>query len=222
MLSDLRKTIFAVCNSFGKLSINKKIKMNKIIRLKMTLLQTSLLAATFFIASSCNNDTQKDDSKDVAEEKNEEKFDTKNSERDAQFLVNVAEINLEQIKLGQLAQQTSKMAHVKELGKMMEASHRSVMNELTALANKKMITIPASQTDDGNDAYKKLSGKTGADFDKEYADMMVEGHEDAIDLFEKASTESTDAEIKQWATASLGGLRTHLDHAKSSQSKLKK
>ena len=49
--------------------------------------------------------------------------------------------------------------------------------------------------------------------------MMVSGHKDAISTFEKASTESTDADIKQWATGMLPGLRTHLDHAMMCQKK---
>ena len=105
------------------------------------------------------------------------------------------------------------MNHVKELGKMMEDAHTKSMNDLTALAKSKNITLPTSTTDNGMDAYKKLSDKSGTDFGKSYSDMMVSGHKDAIALFEKASTSSTDPDIKAWATETLPTLRTHLDHA---------
>jgi len=60
---------------------------------------------------------------------------------------------------------------------------------------------------------KKLSDKTGNDFDKEYADMMVKGHKNAIKKFEKASSNATDADIKNWAGSMLPTLRMHLDHS---------
>ena len=59
--------------------------------------------------------------------------------------------------------------------------------------------------------YKKLNEKTGKDFDNAYCKLMVDGHTSAVALFEKASVESTDAEIKSWATEILPILRTHLD-----------
>lgn len=196
--------------------------MKNITHFKTGLLQATLITATLFSVSSCSNNQKPEDTKDVAEEHNEAKFDKTNNEKDAQFLVNAAEINLEEIKLGQLAQQKSRMTIVKDLGKMMEEAHSKSMNELTALANKKLITIPVSATDEAQEAYKKLNNKSGIEFDKTYCDMMVSGHKDAIATFEKASTESFDEDIKTWATATLPTLRTHLDHAITCQKKCQK
>ena len=96
---------------------------------------------------------------------------------------------------------------------MMEAEHTKSLADLTALAKTKNISLPTSQTENGNDAFKKLNDKSGNDFGKEYNSMMVNGHKKAIDLFEKASADCTDSEIKAWAAATLPTLRTHLDHA---------
>ncbi len=51
---------------------------------------------------------------------------------------------------------------------------------------------------------------------------MVDGHKKAIELFEKQSTESSDADIREWATSMLPELRKHLDHAVTVQNKLEK
>lgn len=51
------------------------------------------------------------------------------------------------------------------------------------------------------------------EFNNEYCEMMVKGHKDAIALFEKASTECSDQEVRDWALSTLPALRTHLDHA---------
>lgn len=181
-----------------------------------------MLQVTFVILilllASCGFD-QKPDSKDVAEEQNDERIDNDKKENDAQFLVNAAEIHMEQIKLGQLAQQNGKTKHVRELGKMMEDAHTKSINELRALAKRKMISIPTSSTNDAQDAYKDLKEKSIDDFDKAYADMMVSEHKDAIETFEEASTDCNDTDIKNWATATLPGLRAHLDRSIDSQNK---
>jgi len=176
-----------------------------------SLLQLIIVATTLFFAPSCRNNKQ-EDTKDVAEEHNDAKFDEKN-EKDAQFLVNAAEINMQEIELGQLAEQNGRTPRIKELGKMIVDAHTKSQSELTALARKKTVTLPTSTTDKGKAAYKKLGDKSANDFDKTYADMMVSGHKDAIELFEKASTDCKDADIKAFATASLPTLRRQLDHS---------
>jgi putative membrane protein len=179
---------------------------------KTVLFQTVLMIATIVGTLSCSN-KKHEDSKEVAEESNDAKFDKKGSEKDAQFLVNAAEINMEEISLGKLAQQKGTSSHVKELGKMMEDEHTKSMASLTTLAQTKVVTLPTSTTNDSMDAYKKLNNKSGNDFGKEYSSMMVKGHKDAIALFEKASTDCTDLDIRNWATEMLPALRQHLDHS---------
>ena len=192
--------------------------MNKTSYIKGALLLVTFITIILLFAS-CSNNQKPEDTKDVAEEHNEAKFDNNEQEKDAQFLVNAAEIYLEEIQLGQLAQQNGRTTHVKELGKMMEKSHTKALIDLTALAKSKMITIPTSPTDHAQDAYKTLNEKSGNDFDKAYADMMVSGHKDAIAAFEKASTDCNDTDIKNWATATLPDLRTHLDQSIDCQKK---
>ena len=145
-----------------------------------------------------------------------------NNKKDAQFLVNAAEINREEISLGQLAQQKSNISHVKELGKMMEDEHTRSLAALTELAYSKNISLPTSQTENGQIAYKKLNETSGSDFGKEYSDLMVSAHKDAIALFEKASTECTDPDIRVWASTMIPSLRTHLDHSLMCQKECEK
>jgi len=187
---------------------------------KKEFFKLSLVAVTLF-GASCSA-PKAEDTKEIAIEHNEAKFDSTNNEKDAKFLVNVAEINLEEIKLGQLAKQMGRTEHVKELGQMMDAAHSKCMSSLATLAATKSITIPTTPTDNALNAYKDLNNKSGADFDLAYCDMMVNGHKDAIVMFEKEAAESTDADIKQWATETLPELRMHLDHAMACQKEAEK
>lgn len=195
----------------------KKYIISQIVNFKVLLI---LLFSITVV--SCSNSQKGEDTKEIAEEHNDAKFEDNDKEKDAQFLVNAAEINLEEISLGQLAQKNGNTADLKELGKMMEAGHTKSLTELTLLAQQKLITIPTSSTNDAQESHKKMDKKSLENFDKEYCDKMVKSHKDAISLFEKASTESTDSDIKAWATLTLQELRTHLDHALTCQQKLEK
>ena len=189
--------------------------------IKKTLLLTTFATSMLFVAS-CKNNQESEDPKEVSEEHNEAKFDNNEQENNAQFLVDATELNMEGIQLGQLAQQKGTNVHVKELGKMMEDAHMKLQKDLTLLAKSKMITIPSAATDNVKDNYTKLNEKSGKDFDKAYADLMVNKHKDAIQDFEEAATETKDAEIKNWATATLAELRNHLDHSIECQKKCEK
>ena len=169
---------------------------------------------------SCNN-SKPEDTKEVAEEHNDAKFSNA-KEDDAKFLVNAAEINLEEIELGKLAQTRGSLNHVKELGEMMVTDHTNALSDLKALAAKKQVTIPTTLTDKGMSANKKLMDTKVPKFNKEYADMMVSGHKDAVAIFEKASTNAQDADIRNWATSMLPVLRKHLDHAINCQKECEK
>jgi len=179
--------------------------------LKSSFLNLMLACAlVVFSFSSCTDEPK--DSPEVAEDQNEAKFDN-SKEDEAAFLVNAAEIHMEEMELGKLAQNKGTMSDVKELGKMMDMDHGKALADLQALAGRKSISLPSNLSNDTQEAYKKLSDKTGKDFDKEYCDMMVKGHKDAIEKFEKAANESTDTDIKGWASSMLPTLRMHLDHS---------
>ena len=77
-------------------------------------------------------------------------------------------------------------------------------------------------TSDGQASYDKLMDKKGSAFDKAYCDMMVNGHKDAIDKFDKASTSVTDADIKAWAASMVSPMRAHLDAAITCQKNCEK
>jgi putative membrane protein len=175
-----------------------------------------VMLLTLIITStpSCS-DNKSEGTKGATENNNTNDQDVE--KKDKQFLVDAAEINLEEIKLGQLAQQNSTTPNVKELGKMMETEHIKCLNDLKVLAEKKSIIIPTSITEEGEEAYEKLIGISGAEFDKKYCAMMVDGHKNAISAFEKATTDSNDPDIRAWASETLPSLRKHLDHALNCQ-----
>ena len=184
------------------------------ISFKKVLFPLSLTMLIFSgMLSSCNNASKPEDTKKVAEEHNDAKFNGATNEKDAQFLVNAAEINSEEMNLGKLAQVKSKNKDVKALGAALEAEHVKMNMTLSLLAGKKQVTIPMSETNKTMSDSAALSTKSGAAFDKAYCDMMVAGHKNAVSIFEKASENGTDQDIKDFAANALVMLRAHLDKA---------
>jgi len=204
--------------------------MKNIKTLQSVIFQLAFITFISFSIISCDNkaktedsnNSATEDSKEVAEDKNDNTR-TKggmNTEADAEFLVAAAESDQKEVRLGKLAQEKGSITDVKELGRMMEMAHTESMTELSAFAKKKLVTLPETQTEDVNEAYTKLSNmKSGKEFDKEYCDMEVNGHKRTIEKFEVASTTSADPEIKTMATNMLPNLRKHLEMAEMCQKK---
>ena len=162
------------------------------------------------------------DSKELAKEQNEEKFQEVNLEKDSKFAVEAADGSMLEIQLGKLAQQKARSAEVKKLGQMMVDDHTKANEELKAIAAKKNITLPQSMSDKHQKRYNELAEKSGAEFDKEYVDFMVKDHKDDIDEFKDEAEKGNDAELKAWAAAKVPTLQHHLETAQRTQEGLQK
>jgi putative membrane protein len=174
--------------------------------------------------TSCKQEPKAEDTKEVAEDQNEAKFDDTNDakEDDSQYLVAAAEKDLEEIETGKLALSKGTDPEVKKFGQMMIDDHTKASSTTKPLAEKKNITLPMALTDKGKEHYDDLNDeKAGKDFDMKYADMMVDGHEDAISKLTDASEKASDPEIRSWAGNMVPTLQMHLEHAKMLQEKIK-
>lgn len=194
--------------------------MKSIFTLSKTILGAGLILCSL---NSCKKEPKMEDPKEVAEDQNDAKFDDLESkEDDSKYLVDIAEIDIAEIEIGKLAQQKSTNKEVKDFGKMLVDDHTKSSTQLKAIADKNGITLPTSITDMGKEEYNKLNEKSGADFDKKFADMMVDGHEKAVDKMTKIAKDATNEEIKVWATDRVAALTGHLEHAKRLKEKLNK
>ncbi len=181
-------------------------------RIKALITYNALMLVLAFGLVACG--VQEVFTKDESEDMNDENFDKRKDERDAQFLVNAAEIHMEEIGLAKLAQQKGTTSPIKELGRTIEQTHQTALDELTTLAKRKKITIPNTITDQGDESYRALNEKVGDDFNESYAKLMIEKHEDAIAVYEKGAKKSRDKQITEWANSTLAALRKDLSAAK--------
>ena len=141
---------------------------------------------------------------------------------DADFAVAAADGGMMEVALGKLAVRKGTNAAVKKLGTQMVADHSKANLELKALAAEMHITIPASMSEKCQKEISDLDSKSGKDFNKAYADLMVKDHKGDIDEFKKEAKDGNDAQISSWAKNKIQVLEHHLMMAEEVQKELDK
>jgi len=136
------------------------------------------------------------------------------------FWTKAAQGGMAEVELANLAVQKAQNADVKKFAQQMITDHTKANAELKSLAAKKNITLPTDIGSSHKSAMDDLSRLSGADFDKKYVEMMVDDHEEDVDLFED-NTDNSDADIKAFAAKTLPTLKAHLESIKAIQSKMK-
>ena len=159
------------------------------------------------------------DAKKVADKENDKKFNDKKEDDD--FVVDAADGGLFEVQAAELSKTNASSVKVKELAEMMIKDHSKANEELKAIARKKNITLPTKLGDKNQKAFDKLTKLKGAEFDKEYADMMVSDHKEDIDMFQKEADKGYDGELKAWAAGKLATLKHHLSMAESTKEAVK-
>jgi putative membrane protein len=126
-----------------------------------------------------------------------------------------------EVELGRLASQKAQNADVKKFAQMMVTDHSKANDELKSIAQKKNIVLPTALDSKHQSDISKFQSASGADFDKQYVDAMVEDHEKDVAFFQRQSETGTDPDAKAFATKTLPVLKKHLDAIKAIQSKMK-
>jgi putative membrane protein len=130
---------------------------------------------------------------------------------DRRFVTKAADGGHAELQLAELAAQRATNPDVKTFAKNMVDAHGKMNTDLISLASQKAIKL---DTDDDKDrAYKRLSKKSGAEFDQEFVEHMIDEHEKAVKMFEKASNDAKDSDVRSFAAKHVGHLREHLQQA---------
>lgn len=181
---------------------------------------TLALSSVLLVAVSCGGKNNQD-SKDTAEEQNDQTYDDSDAERDTDFAVEAADGGMFEVQLGQLAVTSASSPQVKQFGQMMVDEHGKANEELKTLAQEKNITLPATLSDKRMEKYNDLAKKSGDEFDEAYIDLMVKDHKEDIDKFKKEADKGNDMAIAAWAAGKIPVLEHHLQMAESAQETLK-
>lgn len=136
------------------------------------------------------------------------------------FAKEAAQGGMAEVQMGKLAAERGGSAVVKLFGQRMIDDHTKANMELNQLAAGKNIALPQELSSEQKSMMEKLSKLAGADFDKQYVDMMVDDHEHDVEAFQTQSEKGDDAEVRAFATKTLPTLRDHLQMIKDIKSKM--
>lgn len=188
---------------------------------KLTFIATTLLAAWMFQAcNSGNTESKHEDAVDSAQAVNKETAPVDKESSD--FAVKAADGGMLEVQAGKLAQEKGTTQRIKDFGALLVRDHSKAGDELKGLSQSKNITLPDSVGTDYRDHLNDMAKLSGKEFDKHFIDMMVKDHDKDVDMFDKASQNLTDQDLKTWAGNTLPTLRAHQDTAKAIQEAMKK
>lgn len=122
-----------------------------------------------------------------------ETADVKGTDRD--FVRDASIANMAEIDLGRMALDRAGDADVKKFARMMVDDHTKANNDLQSVASRHHIDIPAQVDDKHREKSQDLSKKQGPDFDRAFADAMVDGHQDVVDKLESRVDKSN---VSDW------------------------
>lgn len=130
---------------------------------------------------------------------------------DREFITLATSADMLEIDTGRLALDKSKNAALRTFAQKMIDDHTEASERLRQLASSVGVTPPAAMSSPHAAHLEKLRGLDGAEFDREYAAQIgVAGHQEAVGLFERASREATNPDVRAFAEKTLPTLREHL------------
>ena len=131
--------------------------------------------------------------------------DIKGSDKD--FARDVAIANMAEIDMARMAAERGTDTNVKKFAQMMIDDHNQAGTKLQALAAQHHLEIPAQADDDHKEKARKLGEKKGLEFDRDYADAMVDGHQAFVDTLEPRIDKDTLAKWKATQVDPVSGKK---------------
>lgn len=200
-----------------------------------------VLACTAAVMAGCNSSTRTSNTIGTTNEAGTTgTAGTSVTASDRNFVNHMLSDGTAEVELGRLAKDHAASTEVKQFAQMMIDDHAKAGDQLKQVASTYGIPQDATIDDKHKDLMDKLAKLNGADFDRQYMDAMVDGHEDAVrDLRTRADEdrslrdrvtgtnpqnpaatrpEPSDDKVKmsvnQWAADALPTVERHLDRAK--------
>lgn len=176
------------------------------------------ICAVFVIALiSCHPG---ENSERIAKKENDKNFETKSSEKEADFIVETIASNFANVKFAQMATDRSENETVRETAALIGKDHETLIKELKGFANLRGITIPLEESQSARKKLKDLSETDDKSFDEKWCRELINRHEKTIQSLEDRWENTDDEELKKWINSALPGLRNNLVKLNSCHEKL--
>ncbi len=130
-----------------------------------------------------------------------------------EFIQEAAAIDTFEIVTANLALQNSTQLEVRDFAQLLLQKHTTTRSQLRIMARQRAISLPMTMSQERETIRTRLQSQTGTAFDKDFANVQVQAHEDAIQFYERAKDRLQDQDMKVLADQILLRLRDHLREA---------
>lgn len=135
---------------------------------------------------------------------------------DREFIALATSSHMLEVESGQMALEKSKNSSIRAFAQHMVDDHAKTSAELRELATSVGAAPPAAMAPPHAAHLQKLGALDGAEFDREYAAQVgVAAHQEAVALFERASREAANADVRGFTDKTLPDLRKHLQEGQT-------
>jgi putative membrane protein len=173
---------------------------------KLSLIGLTVLSISFH---ACTGTTSDDDQPITA--KDTAKFTVPIDKDDAQFAIQAAVSCLAELELGKLAVKNGSDKRVRNFGASIVKDHIKANNKLQTIARLKKISLPTAIDTSEQKNIDQLAKSSGKEFDRLYLNDMIQDHEQNIKLYQKASNQLMDPDLRNFAVKNLPTFKRHLD-----------
>lgn len=192
--------------------------MKRVNYYKLLLIPIIILVA--LLTSLCTPRESQVDSKEVADEKNQEKFTTREARQDAKIITAAVASSLAEVRLSELAIEKTRDEELKNIAMHIKNDHAMLLADLKTYANDRVITVPSAEGNNVRSRIEKLKAES-ADFNKKWCEQVRDLHKEAISNLEQAKDNASDPDLREWATNTLPRLRKNLDLASACYNRVK-
>jgi putative membrane protein len=136
--------------------------------------------------------------------------------QDPQFITAAVGNGRYEVQASRLAMYRAASPQVRSYAQMLIDHHTLANSELMDMVRARGMRLPGVLPRDKRIRLDRLLSAPGGEFDGMYIRLVgIEDHQSDITLFERASRELRDPELRAWASKTLPTLRSHLDAAQS-------
>ena len=145
-----------------------------------------------------------------------------NNWTDGQILAFASAANKGEIAEGKLAETKATNPKVKAFARQIVTDHTAMLNQGNAFAKKNNITPDSTKNDvqdlqkDSQNEMQDLNSKAkGADWDKDFVDKEIDGHQKVLQKLQQAQNSTQNAQLKDMLTQATTKVQAHLQKAQA-------
>jgi putative membrane protein len=129
---------------------------------------------------------------------------------DGKLIRDVITDDLLESRLGQIAQQKAVNPSVRQFAQRMISDHSRMQGEWTAMASQNGMSINPQLDNSDKAKVDQLNRLSGTEFDQTYMNLMIQGHQDALNRLQNEGQSTQSAAVRARVANDLPIVRQHL------------